>query len=133
MQKTVISMHLKSHFIRLYRMAVTDGDFSPLELKMLYQFAEDRGVPSDELDRILLSPIGKMGIPETVEERIEYLFDFSRMIWADGIVTEDEIETLKKFCLKFQFKEENVEELSQYLIKSVKDGKGKDEILNELK
>lgn len=132
MEKKEISTELKSHFIRLYRMAVTDGDFSPLEWKMLYQFADERGIPIEELDKILLTPLGKIEIPATVEKRIEYLYDFARMIWADGIVTEDEMITLKKFCLKFEFKDENIEELANYLLDSVKLGKSKQEILNEL-
>lgn len=113
-------------------MAMTDGDFSPSEWKMLYEFAEERGVPRDELDRILLETTGKIEIPKTIVERVEYLYDLSRMIWADGKVTEDELTTLKKYCRKFEFEEENISELADYLIESVRVGKKKEEILSEL-
>lgn len=129
---TEVSNELKSHFLRLYQMAITDDDFSPLELKMLYQFAEDRNIPSNELDKILLTATDKFVIPDSVEKRIEYLYDLARMIWADGIVTEDEKVTLKKYCRKFEFLDENIDELSKYLLDSVEKGLTKEEIINQL-
>lgn len=128
-----ISNELKSHFLRLYQMAITDDNFSPLELKMLYKFAEDRNVPKDELDKILLTASNELVIPRTIEKRVEYLYDLACMIWADGIVTEDERNTLKKYCKKFEFLDENIEELTFHLLDSVEKGVSKDEILNSLK
>lgn len=123
---------LQAQFLRLYQLAMTDGDFSPLEWKMLYQFATERNISKDELDKILLSTTGELEVPEKIEEKIEYLFDFSRMIWADGKVTEDELLTLKKFCRKFGFIEENINDLADYLIESVKKGFTLQDILTEL-
>ena len=99
---------------------------------MLYQYAEERNVSKDELDKILLSTTGKLSIPENIETKLEYLFDFVRMIWADNIVTTDEEDILKKFCRKFGFLEENIDELAAYLIDAVKSGKTKFEIIKEL-
>ncbi len=129
---TELSTELKSHFLRLYQMAITDDNFSPLELKMLYQFAEDRNIPTNELDKILLTTTDKLVIPENVEKRIEYLYDLARMIWADGIVTEDEKITLKKYCRKFEFIDENIDELSEYLLDSVEKGLTIKDIINQL-
>ncbi len=129
---TELSAELKSHFLRLYQMAITDDNFSPLELKMLYQFAEDRNIPTNELDKILLTTTDKLVIPENVEKRIEYLYDLARMIWADGIVTEDEKVTLKKYCRKFEFIDENIDELSEYLLDSVEKGLTIKDIINQL-
>ncbi len=133
MEKTQISLEVKGHFLRLFQMAMTDGDFSPEEWKMLYLFAEERGITQQELDRILLSTTGNIAIPETIELRIEYLYDLSRMIWADGKVTEDEKRTLSKYCKKFEFLDENIPQLTEYLLDAVKNGVSKNEILNELK
>ncbi|NPA43971.1 MAG: TerB family tellurite resistance protein [Chlorobi bacterium] len=133
MNNSTISTELKSHFLRLFQMAMTDDEFSPEEWKMLYQFGEERGISADELDKILLNPTGDLTIPETVEKRIEYLYDLSRMIWADGKVTEDERRTLEKYCRKFEFLDENIPALTEYLLEAVKNGKSKNEILNELK
>lgn len=113
-------------------MAITDDDFSPLELEMLYGFAEERGIPSEELDKILLSADNQFVVPESVEKKVEYLYDLACMIWADKKVTVDERNTLMKYCRTFGFVEENIEELAQYLLDSVENGISKQKIIEEL-
>jgi hypothetical protein len=133
MERTDISTELKSHFLRLYQMALTDDNFDVLELQMLYQFADNRGVPRSELDRLLLNPVTHSTvIPKELSVKIEYLYDLACMILADGIITDDERNTLKKYCKKFNFMDENIEDLSEYLLDCVQKGISKDEIINEL-
>ncbi|PIB31317.1 hypothetical protein BFP77_01740 [Maribacter sp. 4U21] len=120
MEKVNISVGLKSHFLRLYQMAFADDNFDLLELKMLYKFAEERGISKDQLNEILLNPSQESFVPDSLEEKIEYLYDLALMIWADGIVTEDETNTLKKYCLKFQFLEENINDICEFLLKNAK-------------
>lgn len=114
-------------------MAICDEDFSPLELKMLYKSAEERGISAKNLDEILLNPINsKSLIPESIEEKVEYLYDLTVMIWADGIVTPNEYSALEKYVAMFGFLEENVKEIVDYFIEAVKQGKTKKDILNDL-
>jgi len=133
MTKIFISTELKSHFLRLYQIALTDENFSHLEMKLLYKFAEERDISKSELDNILTGYAGEVVIPESIEKKIEYLYDFALMIWADKIITEDEEIALKKYIKKFEFLEENIEQLCSYLLESAKNNKTKEEILNELK
>ena len=109
-----ISTELKSHFLRLYQMALTDDKFDIIELKTLYKFAEDRNIPKD------------------INTRIEYLYDLAFMILADGVITEDEKNTLIKYCKKFDFLEENAEKLSNYLLECVQNGTSKEEIIKNV-
>lgn len=133
MENTNLTLELKSHFIRLYQMALVDGNFDILELQMLYQFADERGIPNSELDKLFLSPSKHdTQIPKDLNTRIEFLYDLTCMILADKIVTDDEYNTLIKFCKKFEFLEENAEELANYLIQCVKDGIKKQDIINQL-
>lgn len=134
METIQIPENLKAHFLRLYQMAICDDDFSALELKMLYKSAEERGISSKNLDEILLNPINsKSLIPETIDEKVEYLYDLTVMIWADGIVSENEYSSLKKYVGMFGFVEENVKDIADYFIEAVKNGKTKTDILNDLK
>lgn len=129
-----ITESLKAHFLRLYQMAICDDNFSPLELKALYKSAEERGISQKKLDEILLNPVNsKMVVPESIEEKIDYLYDLTVMIWADGIVSPNERTSLEKYVLMFGFLEENVLQIVDYLIDSVKEGKTKTDILNDLK
>ena len=134
MESNQITENLKAHFLRLYQMAVCDDDFSALELKMLYKCAEERGISSRNLDEILLNPINlKSLVPKTIEEKVEYLYDLTVMIWADGIVSPNEYSAMEKYVLMFGFLEENVTAIVDYLIEAVTIGKNKSEILYELK
>ncbi len=132
MEKTEIPLQLKSHFLRLYQIALSDENFNHLEMQLLYKFAEDRNISASELDKILTGSLGEVTIPETLEERIEYLYDFAIMIWADEKITEDENQALKKYCKKFEFLDENIDGLAEYLLDSAKKNKPLKEILNEL-
>jgi uncharacterized tellurite resistance protein B-like protein len=134
MDNNQITENLKAHFLRLYQMAICDDDFSALELKMLYRCAEERGISSKNLDEILLNPINlKSIVPQTIEEKIDYLYDLTVMIWADGVVSPNEYSAMQKYVLMFGFLEENVTAIVDYLIEAVKIGKNKSEILYELK
>lgn len=128
-----ITIQLKSHFLRLYQMALADDNFDILELQMLYHLAEQRGIPKEELDRLFLNPVSKeSNLPEDLNVRIEYLYDLTCIIWADGIITNDELNTLKKYCKKFEFLDENIDELANYLIGCVQKGMDKNEIISQL-
>ncbi|RXM50695.1 MULTISPECIES: hypothetical protein [unclassified Chryseobacterium] len=134
MENHQITENLKAHFLRLYQMAICDDDFSALELKMLYRCAEERGISSKNLDEILLNPINlKSLVPKTIEEKIDYLYDLTVMIWADGIVSPNEHAAMQKYVMMFGFLEENVMAIVDYLIEAVRIGKNKSEILYELK
>lgn len=132
METTNIPLQLKSHFLRLYQIALSDENFNHMEMQLLYNFAEERGVSKMDLDSILTGSIGEVTIPETLEERIEYLYDFAQMIWADEKITEDEMNAFKKYCKKFEFLDENVEELTTYLLDNAKQRNSLSKILEEL-
>ncbi|WP_343695036.1 hypothetical protein [Flavobacterium sp.] len=129
----MITLELKSHFLRLYQMALSDDQFDVLELQMLYHFADERGIPKEELDKLFLNPINtEFIVPETLNTKIEYLYDLTRIIWADGKITDDELNMLRKYCRKFDFVEENINDLSDYLIDCVQKNIGKEEIISQL-
>ncbi|MGH1388306.1 hypothetical protein [Kordia sp.] len=128
----MITNELKSHFLRLYQMAFVDDDFDVLELQMLYKFAEERGISKEQLNEILLNPSHDSSIPETKEEKISYLYDLAIMIWVDKKVAEDEYITLKKYCKKFGFLEENINEIADYLLECAQKNVKKEVLINEI-
>lgn len=128
-----LTIELKSHFLRLYNMALIDDRFDVLELQMLYRFGEERGIRKEELDKLFLNPVNHASdIIEDVNTKIEYLYDLTSMILADGKVEIDELNALKKYCKKFDFLDENIDDLASYLIDSVQKGIRKEEIINQL-
>jgi uncharacterized tellurite resistance protein B-like protein len=125
-----VSNKLKSHFLRLYQMAFSDDNFDKLELKMLYHFAEERGISEDQLQQVLLNPLTEdTEIPDTLNQKIDYLNDLAKMIWADGIVSDDERNTLLKYCKKFGFMDENLQNLVDFLLESAKENLSVEDIM----
>ncbi|MCD0487162.1 hypothetical protein LPB86_02915 [Pedobacter sp. MC2016-14] len=101
-------------------------------MKQLYKFAEQRGVETEHLNEMLINPIQRMEIPVSVEKRIEYLYDLAIMIWVDQEVTEDEYNLLKKYCKTFEFLDENVIAICDYLIDCAKQEKLLPEVLQSI-
>ena len=114
-------------------MALSDDLFDVLELQMLYHFADERGIPKEELDKLFQNSVStELIVPEALNTKIEYLYDLTRIIWADGKITDDELNMLRKYCRKFDFVEENINDLSDYLIDCVQNNIGKVDIISQL-
>ena len=112
---------LKSHLLNLYALALTDAQFDEREIFLLYKIAGEKGIPKEELDHLLLNPATlKFQFPDTVEQRIEYLYDYAKMVLADDHVDENEMKTLEKFCLRFDFDEQNTPVIIDLLITAAK-------------
>ena len=115
-----ISNELKIHFLRIFQIACSDENFDMLELKQLYEFAVHRGVDAQQLQRILIDTVFGLSIPETLDERIEYLYDLAVIIQADQNVSNDKYKLLRKFAKNFQFADENIEQICDFLLESAR-------------
>jgi hypothetical protein len=112
---------LKSHLLNLYALALTDAQFDEREIFLLYKIAGEKGIPKEKLDHLLLNPATlKFHFPDTLEERIGYLYDYAKMILADDHVDENEMKTLEKFCLRFDFDKQNAPVIVELLITAAK-------------
>lgn len=112
---------VKAHFLNLYAIALSDSHLDPAELEFLFRLGEERGVSKDELQKLLMYPVeSDFVVPDTVREKITYLYDFARLIWADGQIDDHEVRSLESFCRKFGFAEENVSQIARFLIDMAK-------------
>jgi uncharacterized tellurite resistance protein B-like protein len=122
---------LQSHFLNLYSMALADTVFDEKEIATIYRIASEKGIPQSEIDAIILNPAKvTFEIPESLNEKIECLYDYARLILADGIIEDIEIKTLEKFCSKFNFQEENVPTIVQLLLEAAKNNVSTPELIN---
>lgn len=122
---------LQTHFLNLYSMALADAGFDEKEIAILYRLGEEKGIAKETIDAMLLNPPlpGELNVPDTLVEKIGYLYDYAKMILADGIVHDDEVKTLEKFCLKFQFEENNVPVIAQLLIEAARNDMSKNDLV----
>jgi len=127
-----MTAELQAHFLNLYSMALADTTFDEKEIAVLYKLGEEKGIPKEKIDTMLLNPVSSadVQVPETLPEKIEYLYDYAKMILADGVVHDDEIKTLEKFCSKFQFEENNIPLITQLLIEAAKNDLPKKDLID---
>jgi len=121
----------KKMFLGLYQMMLVDAEVHPNELELLYQIGKEKGgISEEEVQRAIFSPNTFVAMNSlSDEERIEYLYNLSRMAWADGKIDNKERETLKEASKRLGFAEEHALEISEFLLVQAKEKKSLNEVL----
>lgn len=130
--KLVMDDVTKRHFFNLYCLALSDGFLDFAELQTLYNIGIEHGITSEQINHLVLTANIAPKAPETIEEKVENLYDLTRMAWADGKIEPEEREVIKKSVIRYGFLEENATGIVDYFIESVKENKSKTDILNEI-
>jgi uncharacterized tellurite resistance protein B-like protein len=99
----------KSHFSAIVRVAVADGELSKEEKEFLDKLALRLEISASEYEEILENP-GKYPInpPYLHTQRLERLYDLSRMVYVDHVLGPKQKEVLIKFALALGFTPGNV-------------------------
>jgi len=129
-----INGKLKSHFLNLYIISLSDSTFDQKERELLYNIGIERGLNKSEIDFITKNPHKvRFYKPNGIYEKFEHLYDFARMILADGIIDPREIEVFSILAKKLEFKEEDIPELINLFVDEVKKNTQKDIIFKKVK
>jgi uncharacterized tellurite resistance protein B-like protein len=124
----------KSLFLGLYQMILAYAEVHPKELAVLYQIGKERGVTEEEIQQALFSPNNLISSEDlSDDERVEYLYNLARIAWADDDLDEKEIETLQNASKRLGFAEENVEEITTFLLEHAHNNKPFEEVLETIK
>lgn len=125
----------KKMFLGLYQMLLADAEVHPKELELLYQIGKEKGgISEGEVQKAIFSPNTLLSLDSlSDEDRIEYLYNLSRIAYADGLVDDREKKTLQEATLLFGFAEENVKEISEFLLDQVMQKKSFEEVLQTIK
>ena len=99
----------KGHFSAIVRVAIADGNLSFEEKQFLDKLKSRLEISDAEYEEILENP-SKYPInpPYLHSQRLERLFDLSRMVYADHILGPKQKEILTKFALALGFTSGNV-------------------------
>ncbi len=126
-----LTPELKTHFLNLYHMALSDSQVDVRELETLYRIGEARGVGRTDIDALLLQP-GPVNFspPDTILEKIDCLYDLCLIAWADGVLDEDEKQTLALYCSRFGFREENIATICEFLLEEAARNTPKEQVLS---
>jgi uncharacterized tellurite resistance protein B-like protein len=99
----------KGHFSAIVRVAIADGDLSSEEKSFLDKLAVRLEISADEYAEILENPLKyPINPPYLHTQRLERLYDLSRMVYADHILGPKQKEILTRFTLALGFTPSNV-------------------------
>ncbi len=99
----------KGHFSAIVRVAIADGDLSKEEKSFLDKLAVRLEISADEYAEILENPLKyPINPPYLHSQRLERLFDLSRMVYADHVLGPKQKEILTRFALALGFTPSNV-------------------------
>ncbi len=133
MNKTPIPQELKAMFLSLYHMVLCDDNVMQEELDELYKIGSERGLSEADINSILLEPQPDYTLDALpFEEKIAYLYNLTRIIYADSTVAEEEVDLLKRYINKLGFPAENVDAISKYFLDSYKENKTLETVISEI-
>ena len=99
----------KGHFSAIVRVAIADGDLSDEEKQFLDKLAIRLEISTAEYAEILENPLKyPINPPYLHSQRLERLYDLSRMVYADHILGPKQKEILIKFATALGFSPGNV-------------------------
>lgn len=130
--KTEMNDVLKWHFFNLYCLALSDEQFDLTELQTLYSIGVEHGITSEQINQVVLTANITPTIPDTINGKVECLYDLARMAWADGKIEPEERKIIKKCVIRYGFLPDNAEGIVDYFIACVKENKSKTDIINEI-
>lgn len=101
--------HLRNlgHFAAIVNLAAADGPINEKEEAQLKKFANKLDIAEDEYMKVLKNPTAFPIHPNnSVEGRLERLYDLFKIIYADNEVEKGEVELLRKYAIGLGFSPE---------------------------
>lgn len=99
----------KGHFSAIVRVATTNGVISTEEKSFLDKLARQLEISSEEFEEILENPLKyPINPPYLYTQRLERLYDLSRMVFADHVLGQKQKNILQKFAVALGFTPSNV-------------------------
>jgi len=123
---------IESHFLNLYAMALCDTQFDIKELNVILTIAKEKGVDELQFREVLLNPDKvQFQVPESMEKKIEYLYDYARVILADGKIESNEDHTFRLICSRFGFDSEYIDDIIAFLYERARNQITLNDVLDE--
>ena len=123
----------RDHFAAIVRVALSDVIINDDEQAFLNRTAINLEVEEEEYQNILKNAdTYKINPPSTTQNRLERLYDLTRMVYADSIADEGEKSLLKRLVTGLGFSTD-ADEIVNKAIELVAAGKDEDEFIAAFK
>ena len=102
----------KKHLRNLVALANSDGHLHKDERALIYRIGEKYGLKKRQVTFIIEDvKQQELFVPEKDDDKMDQLYDLLQMIYADGVVDDNEVIFCKDVVNKFGYKETLVDKL----------------------
>jgi uncharacterized tellurite resistance protein B-like protein len=124
----------RDHFAAIVRVALSDGIITAEEKAFLNRTAINLEIEDDEVAEIMAYP-DKYPInpPANGQRRLERLYDLTRMVYADHIADEEEVQLLIRLVIGLCFETEKATQIAEKALSLVADARDEDEFVAAFK
>lgn len=120
----------RDHFAAIVRVAQSDGIITDEEKAFLNRTAINLEIEDAEVAEIMANPDSyPINPPANEQRRLERLFDLTRMVYADHIADEGEIQLLNRLVVGLGFATDDANAIAEKALTLVADGNDEDEFV----
>jgi uncharacterized membrane protein YebE (DUF533 family) len=102
----------KNYLRNLIQLASADGHLDETERQALYEIGTQRKLKTWQIDELLSDTTDfDVFIPESSLNRMNLLYDLMRLIYADGVVDQQEVAYIKGILKAFNLSQDVISEL----------------------
>ena len=124
----------QDHFAAIVRVAMSDGVINDMEREFLDRLARRLDITEEKYKEILKDyqshPINP---PTSYDRRLERLYDLARMVWADHVEGEAQINILQRLCIGLGFNPKNAKHITNKALELVHEEADLDEFTEGIK
>ena len=120
----------RDHFAAIVRVALADGIITDEEKAFLNRTAINLEIEEAEVAEIMANPDNyPINPPANEQRRLERLYDLTRMVYADHIADEGEIQLLNRLVIGLGFATDDAQAIAEKALTLVADGRDEDEFV----
>ena len=120
----------RDHFAAIVRVALSDGIITDEEKAFINRTAINLEIEDAEVAEIMANPDSyPINPPANEQRRLERLFDLTRMVYADHIADEGEIQLLNRLVVGLGFATDDANAIAEKALTLVADGNDEDEFV----
>ena len=120
----------RDHFAAIVRVALADGIITDEEKAFLNRTAINLEIEEAEVAEIMANPDNyPINPPANEQRRLERLYELTRMVYADHIADEGEIQLLNRLVIGLGFATDDAQAIAEKALALVADGRDEDEFV----
>lgn len=121
----------RDHFAAIVRVALADGIITPEEKAFLNRTAINLEIEDEEVAEIMANPDNyPINPPANEQRRLERLYDLTRMVYADHIADEGEVQLLHRLVIGLGFDADKAAQIAEKALALIADARDEDEFID---